>query len=528
MCGIAFYLSLFPEIVNGLDHRGPDCTNNFTDALKIFNLEFYRLKINDLTDDGNQPMCMHDCVLICNGEIFNHDKIAKQFNFQMNTSSDCEIILHLYLFLRSYLCRSNSLHNTGFVMQMLCNHLDGEFAFCLCDMTNNVVYFARDPFGVRPLFINEATGSVASELKAFDRDSHPRVTQFPPGNFSIMKAYDPKSIAFTKYRPDIAPLIPTTRPLVVRTIKALLTQAVQKRVMSDRPICALLSGGLDSSLVAALAAKHLPYPLRTFSIGFEGSPDLHYARKVATHIGSDHTEILVTPSDFLAAIETVIKCIESYDTTTVRASVGNYLVAKHIKQHSDCVVVFNGDYADEVCGGYKYLQNCVCPDAFHEDCSRLVNEIHYFDSLRSDRTISAHGLEARVPFADKRFVMYYMGVSPSYRTSHNQIEKLLLREAFDGDDLLPKEVLWRRKEAFSDGVSKSTESWGDIVRRHIDHIVSDDEFASMNHKKFKLKETYYYHMLFSKYYHSETPVIPHLWMPKFCDESVVDPSARKL
>lgn len=525
MCGIAFYLSASKDISSDLSHRGPDCTNSFSDILNNFTLDFYRLKINDLSDDGNQPMQIGDCVLICNGEIFNHTKIRDQFGFQLNTGSDCEVILHLYMYLRKRMRKASE----EFIIQMLCNHLDGEFAFCLCDMTHNLVYCARDPFGVRPLFINHATGSVASELKAFDPSVQSGVVQFPPGYFSVMYKYDPRSVVVAKYKPDLTRLSPnTTRSRIVKDVKNLLCQAVRKRVMSDRPICALLSGGLDSSLVAALAAKYLPYPLMTFSIGFEGSPDLHYAQKVATHIGSNHTEILVTPTDFLNAIEEVVRCIESYDTTTVRASVGNYLVAKYIKEHTDCVVVFNGDYADEVCGGYKYLQNCACKNEFHNDCMRLVDEIYYFDSLRSDRTISAHGLEARVPFADKRFVMYYMSISPSYRTSHTQIEKLLVREAFDGDDLLPKEVLWRRKEAFSDGVSKSTESWGDIVRRHVDTIVSDEEFGSMNHKKFKLKETYYYHKLFSKYYDGETKVIPHLWMPKFCDESVVDPSARKL
>ena len=230
---------------------------------------------------------------------------------------------------------------------------------------------------------------------------------------------------------------------------------------------------------------------------------------------------------FLNAIERVIEAIESYDTTTVRASVGNYLVSEYISKHSDCVVVFNGDYSDEVCGGYKYLKGCEEEEAFHAECCRLVRDICFFDSLRSDRSISAHGLEARVPFADREFVEYYLSIPPSLRMSRARMEKYLLRKAFDNEELLPSSVLWREKEAFSDGVSQPKESWSDIIAQYADQQVSDEEFAECNTKGFALKETYLYHKIFSKRYSNDS-VIPYLWMPRFCGEEVVDPSARKL
>ena len=235
-----------------------------------------------------------------------------------------------------------------------------------------------------------------------------------------------------------------------------LSEAVRKRVNNtDREIACLLSGGLDSSLITALVKKMCPNKqLTTWSIGLKGSEDLKYARMVADHLGTVHNEIVVSEYDFLNCIESVIQAIESYDTTTVRASVGNWLISKYIKENSDCKVVFNGDGSDEVCGGYMYF-HCA-PDSieFDKECKKLLKEIHFFDVLRSDRSISSHGLEARTPFLDANFVSTYLSIPANIRNhSENKCcEKYLLRRAFD-NGLLPKEVLWRTKEAFSDGVS---------------------------------------------------------------------------
>ena len=319
-------------------------------------------------------------------------------------------------------------------------------------------------------------------------------------------------------------------------VKTTFENAVKKRLMSDRPIGCLLSGGLDSSLVSSIVAREFKKinkgQLNTFSIGFKGSTDLENARVVAEHIGSVHHEILLTEQDFLDAIVPVIKTIESYDTTTVRASVGNYLVSKYIKEHTDITVVFNGDGSDEVAGGYKYMKNAPNKEAFNSECLRLLDEIAFFDVLRSDRSLSSEwSLESRTPFLDKTFVQTYLNMPVEYRipSAHN-IEKSLLRNAFKNDNLLPESVLWRKKEAFSDGVSGTENSWHKVVQTFIDSQVSDNEFntnkSKIVHNQPQLKESYYYRKVFETYYPNKAHIIPHFWMPKWTD--CIDPSAREL
>ena len=261
-------------------------------------------------------------------------------------------------------------------------------------------------------------------------------------------------------------------------VKQSLEESVRKRLMSDRPIGCLLSGGLDSSLISAIVAREFRKQgkglLNTFSIGFQGSTDLQYARKVAEHIGSNHHEVLLTEKNFLDAIIPVIKTIESYDTTTVRASVGNYLISKYIKENTNITVVFNGDGSDEVAGGYLYMKNAPSSDEFHNECLRLLSEIHFFDVLRSDRSLSSKwSLESRTPFLDKSFVKTYLSLPVEYRIqSSHGIEKSLLRNAFKNDNLLPESVLYRQKEAFSDGVSSSENSWHNIIKKYNTYFVS--------------------------------------------------------
>jgi asparagine synthase (glutamine-hydrolysing) len=315
-------------------------------------------------------------------------------------------------------------------------------------------------------------------------------------------------------------------------VKETFTKAVVKRLMSDRPVCALLSGGLDSSLVASIVARHIaPQKLNTFCIGIEGSTDLHFAKLVAKHINSNHHIVELKEEDFLSAIDETIRIIESYDITSVRASVGNLLVSKYIANNTDCKVVYNGDYSDEVCGGYMYLKKAPSDEEFHNECSRLVKEITYFDSLRSDRTISSQGLEARVPFSDTEFVNTYMSINPSLRVSHSRIEKYLLRKAFSEDNLLPNEVLWRYKEAFSDGVSKPERSWHNVIKEYIDKVITDEEFQQES-GKFSIntppsKEAYYYRKVFESFYPNMGHVIPQFWLPRWSD-NIQDPSAREL
>ena len=236
--------------------------------------------------------------------------------------------------------------------------------------------------------------------------------------------------------------------------------------------------------------------------------------------------------EFLDAIETVIYTIESFDTTTVRASVGNYLVSKFISENSNCKVIFNGDGADEVCCGYVYLKNTPSPSALQNESERLVEEIHYFDVLRSDRSISSNGLEARTPFLDKAFVKYYLSIPAELKTFDGDIrlEKHLLRKAFDNKEILPDDVLWRRKCAFSDGVSSQKNSWHHIIQSFVDQKISDEEFRResprISHCTPRLKESYYYRKIFEKHFGNNDQLIPHFWMPKWTN--VLDPSAREL
>jgi asparagine synthase (glutamine-hydrolysing) len=308
--------------------------------------------------------------------------------------------------------------------------------------------------------------------------------------------------------------------------------------MTERPIAALLSGGIDSSLIAALVQKYLRElnlpPLKTFSIGMPGSTDLAFARKVADHIGSDHTEIILTADDFFNAIPKVIYDIESYDITSVRASVGNWLISKAIREHCDCKVVFNGDGSDEIFGSYLYFYRAPSDQAFETEVERLLKEISYYDVLRSDRSISSHGLEPRTPFLDKQFVAVAKSIATCWRRPVKgvTVEKKLLRDAFAGTGLLPDEVLWRQKEAFSDGVSSKEKSWYQEIQDRVVGVVGADwqiEALKYDHCTPLTAEAFYYRQLYESYYGSFTAItaIPAFWMPRWSPETT-DPSARTL
>lgn len=534
----SYYNQELLENFNKISPRGPDNT-----ACRLENnvfLGFHRLSINDVSSAGNQPMELNNYYLICNGEIFNHKKIINAYNFKTKSSSDCEVILHLYDYLINKINHNYNINDITKIINFICNKLDGEFSFVLYDKTRNHVYIARDPYGVRPLFIGYTKNEdyvFSSELKGFNKLVE-HAEQFEPGTFMFInndinnKRYDNVVMRYHDIIFNKELMIEDNNKIILDGLNKTFREAVYKRMMSDKEICALLSGGLDSSLVASLVSQKLgPNRLKTFAIGIKGSPDLKYAQMVADYIKSVHHTIELTEEEFLEAIEEVIIAIESYDTTTVRASVGNYLVSKYIKENTDCKVIFNGDYADEVCGGYKYFKKTRDPNEFHDECIRLVNDIHYFDCLRSDRTISNNGLEARVPFADKDFVNYYLSIKPEYRMSCDKIEKCMLRKAFENDEVLPNEVLWRQKEAFSDGVTAETRSWYEIIQEFVDKQITD-EYFEQNKNKYKyntpiLKESFYYREIFEKYYGGFEKVIPYFWMPKWCG-LMIDPSAREI
>ena len=547
MCGIFGYISKFlltENVIkthgisrgfNKIRDRGPNNTQHC--LIDNIYLGFHRLAINDLSENGNQPMQLNNYFLVCNGEIFNYKKLKEEFNFEFRSNSDCEIILHLY----DYYVKENRKD----IFNIICNLLDGEFAFILYDGNKQKTYIARDPYGVRPLFFGRSEFGdyvFSSELKGMCNLVE-SANQFNPGKYMVLKNNNIDNILKNKniicysmkYHSINTNMIENSKHIednIIKEINSVFKEAVYKRMMSDREICSLLSGGLDSSLVSAILSKKLgPNKLKTFSIGLKGSPDLEYAKNVAEHIKSIHHSIEIEEEEFLNYIEEVIYKIESYDITTVRASVGNYLVGKYIKENSNCKVVFNGDFSDEVAGGYRYFKNTSNPDMFHNECVRLLENIHYYDCLRSDRSISTHGLECRVPFADKDFVNYYMSIDSKLRMSDKRIEKYLIRKAFEKEELLPEDVLWRKKEAFSDGVTSETRSWHKIIEEFVDKKISDNDFKTLQNNfsfnKPLTKEALYYRIIFERTYNKFENIIPYFWMPKWCGD-VSDPSAREI
>tara|TARA_B110000046_G_scaffold105599_1_gene113002 strand:- start:4119 stop:5744 length:1626 start_codon:yes stop_codon:yes gene_type:complete len=527
MCGIFCLLGDYKltqkNIIDKFDlghPRGPE-QSSLTKIAENIIFGFHRLAINGYNSPASeQPIRKKGCILICNGEIYNWKNIATMMGVECSTGSDCEIIIHLY---KKY----------G-VLQTL-QMLDGVFSFVLYDTNNGNIFVARDPHGVRPLFVWKKDNNnllFASEVKMGLSLVNANPEQFPPGSYIYTNtAYGEytttKYYTNNKFSNNSIKYIEDTTKLIQNSLK----DAIRKRVdNTDREIACLLSGGLDSSLVCGLVVQEFKERygekgakrLHTWSIGMEGSEDLSMARLVADYLGTTHHEIKLHEQEFIDAIPEVIRIIESNDTTTVRASVGNYLICKYIRENSDAKVVFNGDGSDEVAGGYLYFHYAPDSIEFDKECRRVLKDIHLFDVLRSDRTISCHGLEARTPFLDRGFVETYLSI-PSYLRDHNSTktcEKYLIRNAFEEMNILPKEVLWRRKEAFSDGVSKKTKSWFEIIQ----------DFAGKKYKMDgKKAEQQYYDDIFHSYYGDKEytkNIVPYKWMPRFVNAS--DSSARTL
>jgi len=518
--------------------RGPEFSilKNYNDM--NITLGFHRLAINGLNEKSNQPIKTKECILICNGEIYNYNNLYKNFNkSDIITSSDCEVIIHMY---RKY------------GIEYTLENLDGVFAFVLIDLQTNLCFVARDPYGVRPLFEFSSTiknGNkilgFSSELKQLSKiynkcllDSECKETiikQFNPGHFYKLE-YNNNSKSFSiiyKQKYFSYTVINLNNIDYLEYIRIFFMNAVKKRIIgtTERPIACLLSGGLDSSLVTSLVNKFVD-KLETYSIGLEGSVDLKYAKKVAKYLNTNHKSIVLSEDEFFNAIPEVIKNIESYDTTTVRASVGNYLVAKYISENSKAKVVFNGDGSDELTGGYLYFDAAKDSTDFDIECKRLLKDIHYFDVLRSDRSISTNGLEPRTPFLDREWTQLYLSLPKHirYHKGAKKPEKYLLREAFKG--YLPDEVLYRTKEAFSDGVSSETRSWYEIINEKIKLLYKDVDTDKLlksyknSYNKPKTLEQLYYRQIYDKYYPNTSCCIPYYWMPRFVEAT--DSSARTL
>ena len=519
-------------------------------------LGFHRLAINGLNTDSNQPLVINDVVLVCNGEIYNYKELYDLMQIKPTTESDCEVIIHLYI---------------KYGIEQTLTMLDGEFSFVLLDnrITNNLcnnLYVARDPYGVRPLYClrhreyADLIIGFSSEIKTLIdistlNFSKFKIEQFIPGTYSVLQLSSLVNSTWESTKDNIPYFIPTfsytlsndkytvQSTNIYKSVSHHLNNAVIKRCLAtERPIACLLSGGLDSSLVTALANNFIKKnnsasALETYSIGLAGSEDLKFARLVADYLGTNHTEIIVTESDMFDAIPEVIYAIESYDTTTVRASIGNYLLGKYISKHSKAKVILNGDGADELCGGYLYMNKCPDNIEFDKETRRLLKDIYLFDVLRSDKSISSHGLEPRTPFLDRTFVNNYLSIPVYFRNHTNEanIEKHVLRTSFsidnfkdfEGKQLLPDEILWRKKEAFSDGVTSKGRSLYQILQQYITfHLNIEISDAKLRYFANIDTEKYYYKKLFLEFFPDCESILPYYWMPKYVSAS--DPSARTL
>jgi len=531
MCGIfGFFhnepltqekLAILNKYAMKCSHRGPDNTKEEVVGDKAY-LVFHRLMINDMSDKGNQPLNHPQddkLTLICNGEIYNYKELVTENGFEMNSSSDCEVILHMY---------------KKYGIETTVKNLDGVFAFILIDKEKDLIWAARDPIGVRSMYIgaSETSVCIASELKCMVDGTDKlvdNIKQFPPGNY-----YELNSKKFTSFYEYSYPTNPEQdTEIIMRNINRLLKKATEKRLLSDRKIGCLLSGGLDSSLIAGILCKfYNPADLQTFSVGLEGSVDLKYAKIVADYLGTTHHEVIVTEEEMLGTIEEDIVMIESYDTTTVRASTPMFILSKYIRDNTDVVVIFSGEGSDESSGSYMYFHNAPTPGEFKNETVRLMEDLCYFDVLRCDKSTAGAGLEVRVPFLDKEFLEYYLAIDPALKMPKKfGIEKYLLRKAFERENLLPEEVLWRTKEGMSDGVSGKKKAWYEVIQDNVNNEMSDREFTMLQSKyRYNMpliKESMYYREVYEETYENTSNTIPYYWLPKWSGD-LVEPSARVL
>jgi asparagine synthase (glutamine-hydrolysing) len=480
---------------NKMNHRGPDDTSDYFTTYNSYHMYFvfHRLAINGLDEKSNQPMKLNNIVLLCNGEIYNYKQLAKDYNIDLQTNSDCEVIIHLY-------------KKLGIQCIKL---LDGVFTFLLYDSQNGLVYIGHDPIGIRSgyMVMNKNSFIVSSEMKSIAKKKD--IQMIPPGSYLEFNLNNHKKELFNYFHLEF-PIKYSDDNSSIQLIRDILFNSVKKRMMSDQPIGCLLSGGIDSSIICYLV-KQLSGQKRvhTFSIGFENSPDVLNAEKVALHLGTNHKTYIVTEQEMLDAIEPTIRQIESYDTTTVRASVPMYLLSKKISEDTYVKVIFSGEGADELSGSYLYFHKAPSPEEFQQECIRLVKDVQHFDVLRGDKTTAGNGLEIRVPFFDKQFVKEYMSIDPKLKIIRNGFEKYLLRKTFQDD--LPDEIVWRRKDGFSDGVSKMEKPWYEIISEY-------------TKSEYGLSEDEYYQSIFQKYYPGREYIVPYQWLPKWTHE--MNPSGR--
>lgn len=492
--------------------RGPDCSKIIPAGSGF--MAFHRLAIMGLHEEGMQPFELHSNKLACNGEIYGFRPLKQQLiqkGYTFNSNSDCEILLPLY-------------EQYGTDMFKM---LDAEYALILYDGRTESWVAARDPMGIRPLFYGyDDAGEIlfASEAKNLVGLTK-TVFPFPPGHYYA-------NGQFTCYRDMtcVSEFITDDTETICSQIRSRLIAGIEKRLDADAPLGFLLSGGLDSSLVCAVSAKLMKTPIRTFAIGMSTDAiDLKYAKEVADYLHAEHTEIIITKEDVLAALPEVIAALGTYDITTIRASIGMYLICKAIHEQTDIRVLMTGEISDELFG-YKYTDFAPNAAEFQAEAAKRIGEIYMYDVLRADRCISVNSLEARVPFGDLDFVEYVMHIDPAKKMNTYGKGKYLLRHAFEGD-YLPPHILMREKAAFSDAVGHSMV---DYLKEYACSLYTDEEYETLRQQyEFAMpftKESLLYRELFEQYYPGQAAMVKDFWMPNKnwagCD--VNDPSARVL
>ena len=510
-CGSGVTFDVFKQHFDATRSRGPDDTR-IVDTGKGL-LGFHRLAIMGLHPEGMQPFELHGSYLVCNGEIYGFDKFKAELSktHHFISESDCEVLLPLY-------------EKYGVDMFAM---LDAEYALILFDAKSGGFVAARDPIGIRPLYYGYDKAGVilfASEPKSLVGLTD-KIMPFPPGHYY-------KDGQFVCYR-DIAHVDAVCHDdleTVCSKIHDKLVAGVEKRLVADAKVGFLLSGGLDSSLVCAIAQKKSAVPIRTFAIGMsEDAIDLKYAKQVADYIGSDHTEVIMTRQLVLDSLEDVIHLLGTFDITTIRASMGMYLLCKWIHENTDIRVLLTGEISDELFG-YKYTDFAPSAEEFQREAEKRIRELHMYDVLRADRCISVNSLEARVPFGDLDFVQYVMSVDPAKKMNVYGKGKYLLRHAFEGD-YLPHDILYREKAAFSDAVGHSMV---DHLKAYAESYYTDEEFETLrqkySHAQPFTKESLLYREIFEKYYPGQAEMVVDFWMPNKSWEgcNVNDPSARVL
>ncbi len=518
MCGILIStdketkIEDFKKGLETLSDRGPDDCRIIEVGGGL--MGFARLSIMGLSEEGMQPFTMDGSASVCNGELYGFRKIKEELSkdYSFKSGSDCELILPLF---------------DKYGLEMF-KRLDAEYAMCIYDAKSKKWIASRDPIGIRPLFYGYTRnhkvcfGSTVKSLMPICDEIKP----FLPGTYFM----DDKFYYYNKIE-EVSKYSEDDLETVCSKIHDYLIDGVKKRMDADAPVAYLLSGGLDSSLVCAIAQKYSDKPIKTYSIGMDvDAIDLKYAKQVADYIGSEHHEIIISKDDVISSLDEVIKALETWDITTIRASIGMYLLCRGIHETSDAKVLFTGEISDELFG-YKYTDFAPSADEFQKEAEKRIRELYMYDVLRADRCISANSMESRVPFGDIKFAEYVMSINPSLKMNTYHMGKYLLRHAFEKDKILPESILFRDKAAFSDAVGHSLV---DDLKEYADKVYSDEE-AIKKYKEYSYcapytKESLLYRDIFEKYFKGKGELIKDYWLPNQSWDGckVSDPSARYL